>query len=373
MRIAFDHQAFCLQKTGGISRYFFKLAEGGAKEALDIGVFSPLYRSQYARELPKSVVHGAYMKDYPPRCADFAVALNGILARQQLRAWRPDIVHETYFSKHRSGPVNVPTVLTIFDMIGELGIDGVKPTRHELQNSKKYAAVNRADHVICISEQTRQDLIKMYQVAPEKTTTIYLGCDAAVEKTTRVISTRRPYLLYVGLRSGYKNFNRFVQAVASSKQLRESVDIVAFGGTKFSDVELAYFRNLKFAANQVRQLSGSDDDLADCYANACALVYPSIYEGFGLPPLEAMVNRCPVISSQASVMPEIIGDAAEFFDPLDVEAMSFAIERVVFSSVRSQELINRGLKRSQQFTWNKCVQQHLDLYSALHAFVTKSQ
>ena len=365
MRIAFDHQAFCLQKSGGISRYFFKLAEGLANEQENIGIFSPIYRNQYARQLRNNIMHGVYIRDYPARCADVAVALNGMVARRQLRAWRPDIVHETYFSSHRSGATNTPTVLTIFDMISELGLDGATRTPTELRVSKKYAAVKRADHVICISEHTRQDLIRLYDVAPEKTTTIHLGCEVERSTSIRTPEMRRPYLLYVGLRAGYKNFNRFIHAVSLSKKLKDSFDIVAFGGGTFSDVELAALRELNFTANQVRQIDGDDNCLASYYTHASALVYPSVYEGFGLPPLEAMAYQCPVVSSHASVLPEIINDAAEFFDPLNIEAMATAIERVVLSSVRTQALVDRGLERSQEFTWQKCVQKHIDLYAAL--------
>ncbi len=183
----------------------------------------------------------------------------------------------------------------------------------------------------------------------------------------------RPYLLYVGLRAGYKNFNRFIHAVASSRQLKDSFDIVAFGGGRFSDVELAALHDLNFGMNQVRQINGDDTCLASYYTHASALVYPSVYEGFGLPPLEAMVYQCPVVSSHASVMPEIISDAAEFFDPLNIEAIAIAIERVVSSSVRAQELVDRGLERIQQFTWQKCIQKHMDLYAALDPAAARIQ
>jgi glycosyltransferase involved in cell wall biosynthesis len=373
VRIAFDHQAFCLQKNGGISRYFFKLAETLATDGQAIRVFSPFHRNQYAKQLASGVVCGTYTNDYPNRCADVAVALNGLVARHQLRAWRPAIVHETYFSNYRSGGVTTPTVLTIFDMIGELGLDGLKPTKQELRTSKKYVAVKRADHIICISEHTRQDLIKLYDIEPAKTTTIHLGCDSYVRPTVRPMQIGRPYLLYVGLRGGYKNFDRFVQAVAFSKQLRESFDIVAFGGGAFSDAELAALRDLKFTPNQVVQVEGDDSTLANYYAHASALVYPSFYEGFGLPPLEAMAYRCPVVSSQATVMPEIIGSAAEFFDPIDLADMAVAIERVVFSPVRTQDLIEKGLEQVKYFTWDKCAQQHLDVYRALDRSISKTQ
>ena len=365
MRIAFDHQAFCLQKTGGISRYFFHLAEQLAIMGEDVGVFSPLYRNQYARQLQQKMVHGGYVKDYPPRCADAAVALNGVLARRQLRAWQPDVVHETYFSNTQSGSDKTPTVLTVFDMIGELGLDAEAPTPAELKRSKKYAAVKRADHVICISEHTRQDLIRLYEVAPEKTSTIHLGCELNVLAEKKVTNADRPFLLYVGLREGYKNFVRFVQAVAACVQLKEQFDIVAFGGGPFKPAEQALIQELDLRFDQVRHISGDDAYLVQNYRNASALIYPSCYEGFGLPPLEAMANRCPVVSSYASAMPEVIGDAAEFFDPLDLDSIASAIQNVVQSQARTNDLIAKGLIRVQQFTWQRCAGQHLALYRTL--------
>jgi glycosyltransferase involved in cell wall biosynthesis len=373
MRIAFDHQAFCLQKTGGISRYFFHLAEQLAMVGEDVGVFSPIYRNQYARKLPPKLLQGSYVKDYPPRCAGVAVSLNGLLARRQLRAWQPDIVHETYFSTTRSGSDRTPSVLTVFDMIGELGLDAELPAPAEFKQIKKYLAVKRADHVICISEQTRQDLIRLYDVAPEKTSTIHLGCNLDVLAEKKVTNTDRPFLLYVGLRSGYKNFARFVQAVAACAQLKKQFDIVAFGGGPFTQAEHTLLQELDLRFDQVRHVSGDDAALFQNYRNASALIYPSCYEGFGLPPLEAMANRCPVVSSYASAMPEVIGDAAEFFDPLDLDSIASAIQNVVQSQARTSDLIAKGLMRVQQFTWQTCARQHLALYKTLNSAMAAVQ
>ena len=372
MRIAFDHQAFCLQKTGGISRYFFHLAEQLAILGEGVGVFSPLYRNQYARQLQQKIVHGGYVKDYPPRCADAAVELNGVVARRQLRAWQPDVVHETYFSNTQSGSDKTPVVLTVFDMIGELGLDAEAPTPAELKRSKKYAAVKRADHVICISEHTRQDLIRLYEVASEKTSTIHLGCEFNTQLDKKETNTNRPYLFYVGLRSGYKNFMRFLRAVAANAQLKEQFDIVAFGGGPFNPAEQNLIQELDLRFDQVRHTSGDDTTLAERYRNATALIYPSCYEGFGLPPLEAMANQCPVVSSHTSAMPEVIGDAAEFFDPLDLDSIASAIQNVVNSQTRTNELIAKGLARVEQFNWQTCAAQHLALYKSLNSLAANA-
>jgi glycosyltransferase involved in cell wall biosynthesis len=365
VRIAFDHQAFCLQKNGGISRYFYQLAKELACSEQVVGVFSPLHRNQYAQQLSQSVIHGQYVRDYPRHCARVAVELNGMLARRQLRAWRPDIVHETYFSKLRSGPLNSPTVLTMFDMISELGLDGLAPTNEQLRDSRKFAAAAHADHIICISEHARQDLIRLYDIAPEKTSVIHLGCEVPPHLTLVKQEIGRPYLLYVGLRKGYKNFSRFIQAVASSAEIQAHFDIVAFGGGVFSEEERKLLQTLKLTSQQVRHIDGDDRLLASYYSEASALVYPSRYEGFGLPPLEAMAYQCPVVSSHAAAMPEVLGDAAEFFDPTNLESIAKAIQNVVLSPQRTKELIQKGTERVKKFTWHSCAAKHLVLYKKL--------
>lgn len=373
MRIAYDHQAFCLQKTGGISRYFCRLAEELALTQ-QIGIFAPLYRNQYLKALPKALVHGYRVNDYPPKTAGLFVGANAMLSSPLMRAWHPDVVHETYFSFKATGPTpsvignkkNCPRVITVFDMISELELEAKPKAAADLRTSAKFAAVSRADHVVCISEHTRQDLLRLFHIPKEKTSVIYLGCD--VPQPLQVVTSQkqpRPYLLYVGLRGGYKNFSRLVKAIAASPQIRKDFDLIAFGGNAFSEQEQALIQQLGFAPSQIRQQAGNDQELSRLYSEAAAFVYPSTYEGFGLPPLEAMAHHCPVVSSHRSSMPEVIGTAAEFFDPENIDEMTFALERVLFSTERANELRQKGLARLKEFTWQRCAQETLRVYQAL--------
>ncbi len=383
MRIAFDHQIFCLQTTGGIARYFCRLAEQLAGRHEQVGVFAPVYRNQYLTALPSGAVHGVGVKAYPPKTAGLVVGLNGLVSRRMIRRWQPDIVHETYFSSTPSAPTGCPVVLTVFDMISELGTQADRaspvtvalsepvggPSRClDLSRSEKYAAVSRADHVICISEQTRQDLIRLFDTPPEKVSVAYLGCDGLPEATAadaRAVAVQKPFLLYVGLRGGYKNFAMMLRGLACSRRLRHEFDVVAFGGGSLTTDEQALIRQLGLGDNQVRQIGGSDSDLAHLYQTARALVYPSTYEGFGLPPIEAMSQRCPVICSDRSSIPEVVGDAGEYFDPTQPESIAAAIERVVFSSGAIGALVAKGALRAQQFTWDQCAERHLGVYRSL--------
>lgn len=377
MRIAFDHQAFCLQKTGGVSRYYCQLAEHLQRlsQADEVKIFAPLYRNRYLREVSKSLVYGYPINDYPSKTSGLMVKANGWLAKSQIREWEPDLVHETYFSIKRLAPESCPVVLTVFDMIPELQTIGpqTKPQTvvpgTSADDSAKRTAVQRADHIICISEHTRADLLNIYQVPATKVSVVHLGCEAVEQQSVvpdiRATRQTRPYLLYVGLREGYKNFENFLRAVAQAPALLAEFDVLAFGGGAFTTAEQHLISTLGFKPSQVLQQAGDDAALSTAYQNAIALVYPSAYEGFGLPPLEAMARSCPVVSSNTSSMPEVIGSAGEYFDPQSVYSMSSAIEAVVFSSERTQQLIKLGRERVKLFTWQRCALETRAVYQAV--------
>lgn len=374
MRIAFDYQAFCRQSAGGISRYFCRLAEQLHVLRETVGVFAPFYRNQYLAQIPSGLVHGTYLKSYPPRTAEAVVALNRWVSRRQVGLWRPDLVHETYFSPKSVAPRGCPVVLTVFDMIPELQAQAGACTPGNLRSTPKYAAVARADRVICISECTRQDLIRLFEVQADKVSVVYLGCDSLPpaaqapepddEKASRT-SSQRPYLLYVGIREGYKNFSTMLRGIASSPRLVGDFDLIGFGGAAFSAREQALIRELGFRDGQVRQYSGNDQALAHHYRGAAAFIYPSTYEGFGLPPLEAMSQGCPVICSDRSSIPEVVAEAGAYFDPDRPESIARAIEAVVYSPSRTAELIAAGRVRAARFTWDRCAQGHADVYRSL--------
>ncbi len=161
----------------------------------------------------------------------------------------------------------------------------------------------------------------------------------------------RPFLLYVGLREGYKNFHRLLAAYSRSQLLKRDFDLVCFGGGALGGEERSRARDLGVPTARLRYVSGGDEALAQLYASAAALVYPSVYEGFGIPPLEAMSVGCPVICSNSSSLPEVVGDAAELFDPLDEDQIRSAMERVVMSEGLRKDLSERGRRRCALFSW----------------------
>ena len=174
-----------------------------------------------------------------------------------------------------------------------------------------------------------------------------------------------PYVLFVGQRSGYKNFEALLRAFAASERLKGDLRILCFGGGPLSTAELSLASELGLGSHHLSQLRGSDKLLGNAYAHAIALAYPSLYEGFGFPPLEAMSAGCPVLVSNTSSLPEVVGDAAIKFDPKNIEELRTAIERVTVSDEVRRELIAAGHERRKQFSWPRCVERTIDVYRKL--------
>lgn len=367
MLIGFDHQIFVLQEFGGISRYFCSLARELSRHAgVRARIIAPLHINAYLRG---SAMNDLRLGQFAPRRSKarrFLIsAASSALFRPLSRAMRPDVVHETYYSTRATCGLRVPRVLTVYDMIHELFPESF--ASYDLTARRKASAVKRADHVLCISESTRRDLLERHGLPEDRVSVTHLGCDSLPEvgPDVRELIGDGAYLLYVGARSKYKNFSGLLEAYAASAWLRDNFRLVCFGGGPLTIKERSRIRELSIPEVSVVQLGGGDDWLATLYRNAAAFIYPSLYEGFGIPPLEAMSTGCAVICSQTSSIPEVVGDAGEFFDPRQVDSIRAAIERVLQSSGYRQTLIERGRVRHQQFTWKRCASETLDIYRRL--------
>lgn len=372
MKIAYDPQIFRLQTYGGISRYICEIASRIAKEpGVQVSIAAPMHINAYLKHVPPGIVSGFsapkvnHFKSNYPRLALKGVGI--LLGDLMLRGMSLDVLHETYYSPYRLGPQRVRRVLTIYDMIHEKFASSFhhsdKTARH------KALAAERADHVICISESTRRDAVEILGLPPDKTSVIYLGFDlmnaAGASTQEWVLPTNKPFLLYVGNRGGYKNFSRLLEAYGASQQLKVEYKLICFGGGAFQPDELGKIRALGLEEGQVMQFGGDDQLLARLYKGASAFIYPSLYEGFGIPPLEAMAHACPVVCSNTSSIPEVVGDAGEYFDPVDIESMRAAVERVVGSDSHRELLIEKGYRRLKAFSWDRCASETLDIYKKL--------
>ncbi len=258
-------------------------------------------------------------------------------------------------------PKGCPMVVTIHDLIPEL-INNDRRVRH---NRKQ--VLRRANAIIAVSENTKRDILRLYDVPEEKIRVIYHGftpsaapSESAVCEETVADFQRSPYILFVGKRNGYKNFEWFVKSIAPL--LRDGLRLICTG-TRFTDSE----RQLLIAEHiekAVEQRFLSDAELRAAYANTVAFVYPSLYEGFGIPILEAFDAGCPVILSKASCFPEVAGDAALYFEPGDDKTLRDDITALANDKNLRTQMIAKGLSRRAAFSWSACAEQTANVYKA---------
>jgi glycosyltransferase involved in cell wall biosynthesis len=366
MRIAFDHQVFGAHEYSGISRYFHEIA---SEIALDpnhaVAIIAPLYVNKYLRSRPKSLQVFGLPIPKLPRTGRMISASNRLLSGPFSNFFRPDIYHETNYSVTSQVPSGARVVTTVYDMIQER-LPGMFENSDHARTAKK-AAIARADHIICISESTRRDLLELLDVPNEKTSVVHLGVGLRLVKAAnpQFLPPEKAFFLYVGTRFRYKNFDGFVRAFGASAVLQRDFDIVCFGGGRLTSDEHELLRSCGVKQSTVHQIDGDDSVLARLYASAHSFIYPSHYEGFGIPVLEAMAHDCPVACSNTSSLPEIAGEAALPFDPSDVDSMRSAMETIASSETLRATLVQKGRIRLGSFSWNRCARETIALYSKL--------
>ena len=250
-----------------------------------------------------------------------------------------------------------------------------------LRWSTRYNA-HAATCILADSQATRRDLVRYYRIPQEKIIVVYPGHDETLEPVTdpAILTAARAryrltgsYLLYVGTLHPRKNLVRLIQAFASVLQSLRNISTEASGtasalqlvlaGQKgwLYDEILAQVRRLGLIDRVVLTGYIPDDDLPALLSGALAFVFPSLYEGFGLPVLEAMGCGTPVVCSNASSLPEVAGDAALLVDPLDTEALTAALVRIVADEGLRRELVAQGFRQVQRFSWQRCAQEVMQI------------
>lgn len=368
MKLLYDHSIFRLQRYGGISRYFYELITRlSANEDVSINLFEGFHVNEYGLSNHKNNFN--LYKGYKiPEIQYFGYSFeiinklwfNNIYSKSDF-----DIYHPTYYRKDLPKFKKAPIVLTVYDMIHELYSDQFWNSKSVIKS--KTISINSADAIICISENTKKDLIKMYNVPEDKVNVVYLANslkfsnDTAFNELETKYIIKKPYILYVGDRRGYKNFSLLLDAFIT--HFSEKFNLVCFGGSKFNHSELKIIKKSNLL-NNITHVTGSDNLLASLYKNAFCFVFPSLYEGFGIPPLEAMAMGCPVIASNASSIPEVVGRAGLLFDPGSKDNLINAIGLLENNTLR-EKLIKLGFEQEKKFNWEKTVADTLDIYKSI--------
>ena len=361
MKICFDNEIFWTQKFGAISsRYFFNLIKNlSTKKKLDVKVFAKFYLNNRLDDLSKKIVSGNKLKFKPPFTGNLYKKINAFFLNKEIKLFKPDIIHKTYYNNNIKKTNNSKIVLTVFDLWHE-------KNSKTLYRPKEYS-LNISDHIVCPSVATKNDLIEIYSVDPKKITVTYFGIEKFenINVKNDYLNNQKPFLLFVGARGRYKNFNNFILSYSKSLKMIKEFDIICFGGGDFSSEEIELFRKLNILDSVHKEKNNDDQTLLTLYKNAKCLVYPSTHEGFGLPPVEAMSQGCPTFTSNYKAVIEGVGDAAATFDSNNITEMQRVMEDYLFSDTKLVELIKLGRNQSMKFSWDKCVNETIDIYKKL--------
>lgn len=373
-----------MQRYGGISRYFCELMNQLSID-VDLNISLGLQFSNNENLLAQASLNKYWSNNMydnshlltalnvPNRSYNNSIILKIINQHESTRILKKqnyDIFHPTYYNpyflKHLK---NKPFILTIHDMIHELYPDSF--SFFDRTKTWKSQLIKRADQIIAISESTKKDIIKLYDIDPNLIHVVYHGnpleetikcVDEHNEIDTSMINRR--YILFVGNREGYKNFPFLCASISQLINKEKNLFLYCAGGQAFTPMEISLFEehNIK---SKVCHIKPNDCILKQLYKNAEAFIFPSLYEGFGLPILEAFSCGCPTILSNTSSFPEIGGNAAIYFDPKDQSSLSYAIDAVLFDTEYRDILITKGFDRVKDFSWSESAKKTKKIYESI--------
>jgi glycosyltransferase involved in cell wall biosynthesis len=364
MRIFYDGEiyAFYAKQSGGISRYFDNLISRLPDDFYPILTTGRSKQGSHPQH-PNLTIH-RYTLDFKPIRINHWIRAKYFQSIYQKS--NAQIAHPSYYSLvtgREMSEYRCPVVVTVHDLIHELFPDALDP--HGYMAEVKRKAVFSASAIVCVSESTKRDLLARY---PELADRITVILEATELDETYICDEdpvpSRPYYLYVGARNGYKNFDRLLMAFARVNAKFPDLALCIVGAP-FSKEENRRIDELHLTASIEHYGKASDRQLAKLYNRSIALVYPSLYEGFGIPPLEAMACGTAVIAADRSSIPEVVGDAGLLFDP---ESTDELIDRMLFLLDQSCEraaTIDRGKERVQKFSWDRTAMQTAELYRSL--------
>ena len=377
IRVLYDYQAFTMQTHGGVSRCFMELykhlpegvkAQIAIKESdnvyiRDIEGVKPAHDRYNKFVCPHNfwgkghlhlwydkLTHGGYYPDYNK---NYAIKL--------LKKGDFEVFHPTFFSDYFLPYLNGrPFVLTIHDMIPELYPQYF--SRDDIQVVMKKKLAPLASAIIAVSENTKKDIIRILGIPDNKIHVIYHGCSFP-HTSKREIQISNPYLLYVGDRNNYKNFDLFVQYVTPFLLSHAEMRVMCTGRS-FNCKEKELFTKHQLEERFVHYWVSSDDEFFSLYHQALCFVYPSEYEGFGIPILEAYKASCPVLLNNASCFPEIAGAAAVYFhmDSIDSDIVEKLEKIYSYSEKERNALLAKQQERLALYSWEQSANQMAKIY-----------
>jgi glycosyltransferase involved in cell wall biosynthesis len=359
--VAFDDQIFVAQPRGGVSKTFVELAHHLPELGIDPIFLSRTTRNQHLAEsglVPQAPMRGRLAD----RAAWVAWRLVGHPREQSSALPAFDVLHHTFTHPSYLRLGSAPRVVSIYDFMPER-FPKLFPLGNPHFAKRRFA--ERSDAILTISQATTDDLARFYSSdLLEKTTVAHLGVSEQVRSGALVqMDLPAQYLLFVGVRRGYKEFSRFLEAAAPLLSQHELLSLVIVGGGALTDAEQAELAAHRIA-DRVVHLRPTDEQMRTVYARASVFAFPSLYEGFGLPTIEALAAGTPVVLADDGCSREVGGPLAHLFVPGDAESMRAAL-RTALTDAAQRDAAHAGPAWASRFTWQETARKHAKVYRGL--------
>lgn len=366
LKLLIDHQTFSMQRYGGISRYFANIQHTiESRDDIESEVGILYTQNHYLQNYPAPLnnVLGRFLLSKNHR----RIKWNKKYSQYLIQKNNFDLLHPSYYNPYFLKYLKKPYVITVHDMIHERLPEYFDPD--DVFVKYKRLCVENASHIIAISEATKKDLQDILGIDSRRITVVHHG----YQMNTRMNSNftqqgtslaKQNYLLFVGDRRGYKNFPSFVNALAPLLLEEKELTLICAGGGAFKGAEQEMLMRLKIS-EKTFQTDATDEELKTLYQNALIFVFPSLYEGFGLPILEAFKYNCPVAASDSACFREIGENAISYFDPYDKHSILTAIKDVIYNDDFHRNLKIHGQLQLKKFPIDLCMNKTLAVYKGV--------
>jgi len=360
MKIFYDHLIFSLQRYGGVSKYFCELLKNIDKNKW----YCPVLFSNNEYLESSDIIKQKdlfFHKNIKGKGRIMLELGKGYTVFSALKK-KFDIYHQTHFDDFLLPFVKNKKIVTTFH---DINFSRFPSKGFFWKNivKQQQTIIDKADKVIAVSHSTRADMLNTFSIDESKIVVIHHGVDKEKKELKKERIIEQPYILYVGLRKDFKNFNNFAKAFSIVCKKNKNIELICTG-KDFNKGEQAFLEENNILS-KAKVIAASEQIMAMLYRDAEMFVYPSIFEGFGMPILEAMVYSCPVVLSNSSCFPEIAQDAGIYFDPYNPEDIADKILLVLEDSNLRNKIIKLGQERLAHFSWEKCAVEHMNVYKAL--------
>ncbi len=361
MKLGIDARPLSPKPTG-IGRYTEEIVLR-LENQIDCELFSD---KEITTQLKKVHLHAFSGTDIPKRFKK-SVIWQQLLLPRVLKKAKPDLFWSPRHHLPLLGCKEIPMVLTIHDLVYRKMPETMKRSNWMLEKILLAASVKRADHIIAISHATKQALIEELNTPENKITVIHSGYVKFTKQPKidlTILGINKPFILFLGSMEPRKNIDRLLSAyLALPKELQDQYQLVLAGSKGWKSDNL--FKRINALPQEKVIYLGYVDDtqIYNLYKQAKIFAFPSLYEGFGLPILEAMSLGCPVLTSTDSACTEVAGDAAIVVDPVSIEAIAEGLKKALTDSLLCGSLIQKAYENIKRFSWDTAAQQHLSIFT----------